>query len=96
MPLKTLINSIAHYTAKEEYRACPPLFKDQAEYGAFLERHNKAGVTIRDGICNGEPVFIGIDAGSTTVKAVVTDMDGGVVCTRYMPNSGTGLPLFGM
>ena len=93
VPLKTLINSIAHYTAKEEYRACPPLFKDQAEYDAFIERHNRAGVKIRDGVRDGEPVFIGIDAGSTTVKAVVADMDGGIVCTKYMPNSGNPVPL---
>ena len=93
VPLKTLINGIAHYTAKEEYRACPPLFKDQAEYDAFIERHNRAGVKIRDGVRDGEPVFIGIDAGSTTVKAVVADMDGGIVCTKYMPNSGNPVPL---
>ena len=93
VPLKTLINRIAHYTAKEEYRACPPLFKDQAEYDAFIERHNRAGVKIRDGVRDGEPVFIGIDAGSTTVKAVVADMDGGIVCTKYMPNSGNPVPL---
>ena len=27
--LAEIINRIAHYTAKEEYRACPPLFEGQ-------------------------------------------------------------------
>ena len=37
--LAEIINRIAHYTAKEEYRACPPLFKDKADYEAFTKRH---------------------------------------------------------
>ena len=92
-PLKMHINAIAHYTAKEEYRACPPLFKDKAEYDAFTKRHNGAGVRVRDTLEDGEPVFIGIDAGSTTVKAVVTDKEGSIVCSRYMSNSGNPVPL---
>ena len=30
---------------------------------------------------------------STTVKAVVTDKDGNIVCSRYMSNSGNPVPL---
>ena len=91
--LAEIINRIAHYTAKEEYRACPPLFKDKADYEAFTKRHNNAGVKVRDTLEDGEPVYIGIDAGSTTVKAVVTDKDGNIVCSRYMSNSGNPVPL---
>lgn len=92
-PLSEIIAAIAAYTAKEEYRACAPLFSDKADYEAFLARHNSAGVAIRDSVEDGEPVFIGIDAGSTTVKAVVMDAAGGVLCSRYMPNSGNPVPL---
>ena len=91
--LAEIINRIAHYTAKEEYRACPPLFKDKADYEAFTKRHLNAGVKVRDTLEDGEPVYIGIDAGSTTVKAVVTDKDGNIVCSRYMSNSGNPVPL---
>ena len=91
--LAEIINRIAHYTAKEEYRACPPLFKDKADYEAFTKRHLNAGVKVRDTLEDGEPVYIGIDAGSTTVKAVVTDKDGKMVCSRYMSNSGNPVPL---
>ena len=48
---------------------------------------------MRDTLEDGEPVYIGIDAGSTTVKAVVTDKDGNIVCSRYMSNSGNPVPL---
>ena len=92
-PLKRLINSIANYSAKEEYRACPPLFKDEAEYAEFTARHNSAEVKVRDNLKPGEPVYIGIDAGSTTVKAVVIDAEGSIVCSRYMSNSGNPVPL---
>ena len=91
--LAEIINRIAHYTAKEESRACPPLFKDKADYEAFTKRHLNAGVKVRDTLEDGEPVYIGIDAGSTTVKAVVTDKDGNIVCSRYMSNSGNPVPL---
>ena len=91
--LAEIINRIAHYTAKEEYRACPPLFKDKADYEAFTKRHLNAGVKVRDTLEDGEPGYIGIDAGSTTVKAVVTDKDGNIVCSRYMSNSGNPVPL---
>lgn len=92
-PLKELIGSITNYTAKEEYRACPPLFKSEAEYKEFSERHSSAGVETRDTVEDDEPVFIGIDAGSTTVKAVVIDKDGKIICSKYMSNSGNPVPL---
>ena len=67
--------------------------KDKADYEAFTKRHLNAGVKVRDTLEDGEPVYIGIDAGSTTVKAVVTDKDGNIVCSRYMSNSGNPVPL---
>ena len=39
----------------------------------------------------GEPVYIGIDAGSTTVKAVVMHEDETILCSRYI--SGNGNPV---
>ena len=59
----------------------------------FSFGHLNAGVKVRDTLEDGEPVYIGIDAGSTTVKAVVTDKDGNIVCSRYMSNSGNPVPL---
>lgn len=92
-PLQELIDSIGRYTAKEEYRACPPLFRNQEEYQEFLARHSQATVPQRETLHDNEPVYIGIDAGSTTVKAVVIDQAGNLVFSRYMPNSGNPIPL---
>lgn len=38
-------------------------------------------------------VYIGIDAGSTTVKAVVIDQDENIISSRYLPNAGNPVPL---
>ena len=38
-------------------------------------------------------LYIGIDAGSTTVKAAVINSDGKIVTSRYMPNSGDPVSL---
>ena len=37
--------------------------------------------------------YIGIDAGSTTVKAVVLDSKANIAYTQYLPNSGNPVPL---
>lgn len=39
------------------------------------------------------PVHIGIDAGSTTVKAAVIDGDDNLLFTSYQPNSGNPIPI---
>lgn len=78
----------------ETYRSQPPLFASREEYEAFRERHARASVprvdfpTDYDG-----PVHIGIDSGSTTVKLVVMEQDGGILFTDYRPNLGNPVPL---
>jgi predicted CoA-substrate-specific enzyme activase len=66
-----------------------PLFTDAAEQAAFEERHARARVKripVEDarGAC-----FLGIDAGSTTIKAVVIDSEGRICHTHYQPNQGS-------
>lgn len=72
---------IIGYTAKENYKSCEPLFRSQEEYNAFCARHAKDMVPQADNP-SVEEVYIGIDAGSTTVKAVVIDQDENIVCSR--------------
>ncbi len=83
---------ITQYTAKENYKSCEPLFRSQAEYDEFCARHAKDTVPQVDG-ADARKVYIGIDAGSTTVKAVVIDQDENIICSRYLPNSGNPVPL---
>ncbi len=81
--------------AKEsgEYLGANPLFTSEAEYKEFSDRHAKDCVETDCKISAGEKVFIGIDAGSTTVKAAVINNNGEIICSRYIPNNGDPVSL---
>ncbi|WP_300277410.1 2-hydroxyacyl-CoA dehydratase [Peptacetobacter sp.] len=68
-----------------------PLFKDEEEYNEFKEKHNKNNVEKYDinnykGNC-----FLGIDAGSTTTKAVLIGENGELLYSYYSSNEGNPL-----
>ena len=68
-----------------------PLFVTTSEYDLFKERHSKAKVPKKDlkdfeGDC-----FLGIDAGSTTTKIALTDMDDNLLYSMYKSNEGSPL-----
>ena len=78
----------------ETYRSQPPLFENQAEYDAFKARHAKAAVPQADFPADyAQPVHIGIDSGSTTVKVAVIDEDANLLFTDYRPNQGDPIAL---
>ena len=66
----------------------PPLFQDQAEYDAFLARHNASQPPQVDPAAYEGPAYLGIDAGSTTTKMVLIAPDGGLLYTYYHSNLG--------
>ncbi len=65
-----------------------PLFKDEAERKAFYARHEKATVELFDLVKQKGPCFLGIDAGSTTTKAVLINQEGQLIYTYYGGNKG--------
>ena len=66
----------------------PPLFKDEADYAEFKARHDKETVQRASlGDARGA-VFLGIDAGSTTFKAVLIDEDARILWSHYVSNKG--------
>lgn len=68
-----------------------PLFKDEEEYEAFKERHSKAKIA-RGNIKEARgPVFLGIDAGSTTTKAAVINDKKELIFQHYQSNEGNPL-----
>ena len=68
-----------------------PLFADEAEYREFCERHARAKIARRDlQSCTG-PLFLGIDAGSTTTKAALIDQNEKLVFSFYRNNEGNPL-----
>ena len=68
-----------------------PLFRDAEEYRMFRQRHDNAKIA-RGDISKAEgPLFIGIDAGSTTTKGAVIDRDKKLLYSFYKGNEGNPL-----
>ncbi len=93
LDMKDVTEKIANAKESGEYLGATPLFADKKEYEEFSARHAKNTVETDVKIKKGEKVYIGIDAGSTTVKAAVINEKGEIVTSRYMPNSGDPVSL---
>ncbi len=69
-------------------RTMRPLFRDEPERGEFDARHAAAAVPQGDFTGVRGPVYLGVDAGSTTIKSVVLDQEGRIVFSTYGSNQG--------
>ncbi|MBO7702407.1 MAG: CoA activase, partial [Eggerthellaceae bacterium] len=65
-----------------------PLFASEAEYDEFRARHDAERVERADLASYEGTAFLGIDAGSTTFKAVLISDDGKILWTHYVSNKG--------
>ena len=73
---------------KSDLAFLPPLFEDANELAAFRARHAQAEFE-RQGIYEATgPLFLGIDAGSTTLKLVALNADAQIVYSVYEPIRG--------
>ncbi|MBO5470260.1 MAG: 2-hydroxyacyl-CoA dehydratase [Lachnospiraceae bacterium] len=88
-----LIEKINGYTATGGYASCNPLFESEQEYEEFIARHKKNSDHIKNVDTITGHAYLGIDAGSTTVKAVVTDENANILCSEYLPNGGNPVPI---
>lgn len=70
------------------YESLPPLFASEAEYTEFRERHERSSAGIKTLEKPEKIMFLGVDAGSTTIKALLTDEKGNVFRPYYAPNEG--------
>ncbi len=68
-----------------------PLFRDANELALFRDRHGKARVPRTDVARSHGPLFFGLDAGSTTTKAVLIDAEGAIAWSAYKGNGGDPL-----
>ena len=69
------------------------LFRSAEEYDAFIERHNKDKVKRGNLAAYAGPVYVGIDAGSTTTKIVAIGSDKEILYTDYGSNQGSPLKI---
>jgi len=84
------LDSLAGATDPEMSKLAP-LFQDQNELQRFRNRHaanqvRRKALTSFAGDC-----FLGIDAGSTTTKAVLIDREGNLLYSFYANNQGSSL-----
>ncbi len=91
--LLQLVNTVENYQANEGYDFCSPLFNSDEEYQAFLLRHAAGSVECAEDYNYNGGVYLGVDAGSTTVKAVVIDENKRILFKRYQSNSGNPVPI---
>ena len=76
-----------------EVQRLEPLFKSQSDLDEFVNRHAKEKAKRGDLDCVKGPVFLGLDAGSTTTKAVLIDQEGRILWDFYAANAGNPVDL---
>jgi len=86
--LEQLIYNLEHYEVAKAFTSIPPLFESPAAYEAFKQRHSKASLPKANPELYDGQAFLGVDAGSTTIKACVIDPEGRLLYSRYQPNNG--------
>ena len=89
--LSESIRKAGEEASTETRKADFVLFKNEDEYREFRERHDRDRVKRGDIASYEGPVYVGIDAGSTTTKIVVTGKDKEVLYTSYGSNEGSPL-----
>ena len=91
--LDIAIENIKSYSSTGNFAYNPPLFTSEQKYCEFLERHNRCKVkkaSLND--YNGK-VFLGVDAGSTTIKMVIISENDELLLSSYQPNNGNPVPI---
>ncbi len=74
-----------------EVERLAPLFKDENELKAFRERHARAVIPTADIANHAGACYLGIDAGSTTTKAVLLNSKAEILYSHYAGNQGDPL-----
>ncbi len=80
-------------SVKETFQSLTPLFESEEKYQAFVERHNQDKVKYIDINSWQGDAYLGIDAGSTTIKLVLITADGDILYDFYQSNYGEPVPL---
>jgi predicted CoA-substrate-specific enzyme activase len=85
--LSTLVGKIEEVSNQEiDYGSDPPLFTSRDEYNAFVGRHEQAKVRRSEEFT--DDLYLGIDIGSTTIKAALVNSRGELVWDWYNVNGG--------
>ncbi|MFZ2540037.1 MAG: acyl-CoA dehydratase activase-related protein [Oscillospiraceae bacterium] len=91
--LEKVTSMIEQYETNHQYNTSKPLFVNQEDYFKFRKRHENDKIEYRDATLYDGPAYLGVDAGSTTAKAILIDNDGHILHSEYRPNSGNPVPI---
>lgn len=91
--LNTLAGRAHGYVGNSEYVSSDPLFRSEEEYRQFCKRHEEDSSAIGYITEPSGNMFLGIDAGSTTVKAVICNEQGDILNQMYQSNHGNPVPV---
>ncbi len=75
-----------------EFNHGRPLFANEQEYADFCSRHERASLGIKQLDEPKDEMYLGVDAGSTTIKLVLCDRDGNIFDPYYSSNNGNPVP----
>ncbi len=88
--LKANISKLSTVEVHEVERLAP-LFNNEEELKEFKDRHAKAVIPVKDLSEYKGPCYLGVDAGSTTTKAVLISKEGDILYSHYGNNMGDPL-----
>ena len=91
--LDKAMESVKEYGCTGSFLSIPPLFQSHEEYDEFLRRHSQCKAPRGNIAKYSGRAFLGVDAGSTTVKAVLLGKDGEILSSFYRSNSGNPVPI---
>lgn len=91
--LEAVIDKLNNAAVADNIVTGEPLFRSNAEYQAFIERHKKSDLGYEDIHKYEGDAYLGIDAGSTTTKLVLITPEGKILYTHYASNKGQPLDM---
>ncbi len=93
--VKTLREGLSSLVDAEmtEIQRLDPLFRNEEELDEFYKRHASEMAMSSDLQSAKGPVFLGLDAGSTTTKAILIDISGRILWRFYDVNAGNPVEL---
>lgn len=86
--LSSIRDKVNNYRNRENFSYIEPLFKNREEYDEFKKRHDRDHVDVLPLEGYKGPLYLGVDSGSTTLKAVLIDDKENIRYTFYQPNNG--------
>ncbi len=93
MPIEEAISRIENAKGSDDVVTGDPLFKDRAEYNAFVARHKKSDLAFEDIKTYKGDAYLGIDSGSTTTKLILVTPDAKILYSHYQSNNGQPLDI---